>query len=78
MLTIFSLSFLCFLKFIFFPKHYKYVIVPGASYDNWSFSNKGGDKKRLRLSYRKKLVILKWTNSNFDVAVLKIIFGLKC
>ena len=42
-------------------------------YETWLINillTRSGDKKRLRLSCKRKLVVLKWTNSNLDGAVL--------
>ena len=39
---------------------------------------KSGDKKQLRLSCERKLVVLKWTNSNLDGTILKNCLGSNC
>ena len=49
-----------FLKFIFFYKYWKYVILPVVSLILWP-----------RLGCKKKLAVFKWTNSNLDGVVLK-------
>ena len=79
MFIIFYFLFLCVLKIAFSSKYCKYVILPGVSYGTWNSSSgtffaknmtilltRSGDKKRLRLGCEKKLVALKWTNSNLD------------
>ena len=84
MFIIFCLLFLCLLKFLFFLKYCKYVIVSGVSYGGWNslsvtlFANKHGytnskewRQKATLFRLQKEARCLKWTNSNLDAAMLK-------
>ena len=45
-----------------------------ANKHDYAIITTSGDKKRLRLDYKRELVVLKWTDRNLDEAMLKNIW----